>query len=43
MSGTSYIVIGVVILIFGTLGFGGLQIYIIGKKKRIKEQYHIYQ
>ena len=43
MSGTSYIVIGVMMIILGTLGIGGLQFYIIGKKKRMKEQYHIYE
>ncbi len=43
MSGMTYIIIGVLIAILGSLGFAGLQIYIMKKKKQMKEQYHIYQ
>lgn len=43
MSGTTYIVIGIVIIVLGSLGFAVLQLLIIGKKKRMKEQYHIYE
>lgn len=43
MSGTSYIVIGILIVVLATLGFAAVQFLIIGKKKRMKEQYHIYE
>ncbi len=43
MSGTTYIVIGIVIIVLGSLAFAALQLLIIGKKKRMKEQYHIYE
>lgn len=42
MSGMGYIVIGSVILIAGTLGFTGLQLLLWVKKRRIREQYQIY-
>ncbi len=43
MSGTGYMVMGAIVMVLVTLGCGGLQLYLIGKKKSIKEQYHIYE